>query len=89
MIITSVDIPLINLTVQGVEHDPITYYSTYPLLAGGPLPIYATSNDTTIPDDACDPLPDDTPDLSSLAVVVRRGTCTEVAYMRLPGLAFR
>ncbi len=40
--------------------------------------IYATSNDTTIVDDACDALPDDTPDLSPYVVVIRRGTCTFV-----------
>lgn len=45
----------------------------------GPLPIYATSNDTTIMDDACYPLPDNTPDLSDFVVIVRRGTCPFVS----------
>ena len=38
-------------------------------------PIYATSFNTTVADDACDPLPDDTPDLSGYIVLVRRGGC--------------
>ena len=42
------------------------------------LPIFATSNDTTVVDDACDPLPDGTPDLSGFLTVIRRGTCTFV-----------
>ncbi|KAI0358577.1 subtilisin-like protease [Trametes cingulata] len=71
-------IPLQNATVHGVAHDPITYFSTFPLPVNGTLPIFATSNDTTIVDDACNPLPDDTPDLSSFVVIVRRGTCTFV-----------
>ncbi|KAI0319168.1 pyrolysin [Amylostereum chailletii] len=71
-------VPLQKLTVQGVEHDPITYFATFPLPIPGSWPIYATSNDTTVANDACDALPDSTPDLSSFAVVVRRGSCTFV-----------
>ncbi|KAF8465937.1 peptidase S8/S53 domain-containing protein [Kalaharituber pfeilii] len=40
------------------------------------LPVYATSNDTAVLADACEPLPDNTPDLSDKLVLVRRGTCT-------------
>ncbi|KAH9892693.1 subtilisin-like protease [Cubamyces lactineus] len=71
-------IPLQNATVHGVQHDPITYFSTFPFPVNGTLPIFATSNDTTVVDDACDPLPDDTPDLSPFVVIIRRGTCTFV-----------
>ncbi|EMD33648.1 hypothetical protein CERSUDRAFT_159874 [Gelatoporia subvermispora B] len=79
--VASVDnivIPLQNVTVHGIQHDPITYFSTFPLPVNGTLPIFATSTDTTVVDDACDPLPDDTPDLSQFVVIVRRGTCTFV-----------
>ncbi|KAI0786658.1 pyrolysin [Abortiporus biennis] len=69
-------VPLQNLTVHGVQHDPITYYSTFPFPTNSTLPIYATSNDTNVLDDACDFLPDGTPDLSSFLVVVKRGNCT-------------
>ncbi|KAI0063549.1 pyrolysin [Artomyces pyxidatus] len=71
-------IMLQNATVQGVDYGGITYYDLFPLPIPGIWPIYATSNDTTIVDDACDALPDDTPDLSSFLTVVRRGTCTFV-----------
>ncbi|KAF9547696.1 subtilisin-like protease [Agrocybe pediades] len=71
-------IPLQNLTVQGVQHDPITYFDTFPLPVLGNFPIFATSNDTTVVDDACNPLPASTPDLSKFVVVVRRGTCSFV-----------
>ncbi|KAI1795577.1 subtilisin-like protease [Ganoderma leucocontextum] len=68
-------IPLQNLTVQGVTHDPITYFSALPLAVKDTLPLYATSKDATIVDDACNPLPDTTPDLSKYVVLVRRGSC--------------
>jgi hypothetical protein len=51
---------------------------TFPLPVVGTLPLYAISNDTTVVDDACNPLPASTPDLSGFAVLVRRGTCTFV-----------
>ncbi|KXN90796.1 Minor extracellular protease vpr [Leucoagaricus sp. SymC.cos] len=71
-------IPPQNATVNGVRHDPITYFDSLPLPVNGSLPIFATSNSTTVVDDACNPLPDDTPDLSDKLVVIRRGTCTFV-----------
>lgn len=71
-------VPLQNATVHGATHDPITYFSTLPFPFDGVLPVYATSNDTTIADDACNPLPDSTPDLSTKLVIVRRGTCSFV-----------
>lgn len=74
-------IPLQNATVHGVAHDPITYFATFPLPINGTLPVFATSNDTAVVDDACNALPDSTPDLSGSVVVVRRGTCT---FVRLP-----
>ncbi|KAF9028989.1 subtilisin-like protease [Hymenopellis radicata] len=71
-------IPLQNATVGGVTHDPITYFETFPFPINGTLPIFATSNDTTVADDACAPLDDSVPDLSGFVVIVRRGTCTFV-----------
>ncbi|KAF9010760.1 pyrolysin [Cyathus striatus] len=71
-------IPLQNATVEGVEHDPITYFSTFPFSEPGPFPIYALSNDTTIANDACSALPDSTPDLSNFVTIIRRGTCSFV-----------
>ncbi|CAL1706297.1 unnamed protein product [Somion occarium] len=74
-------IPLQNATVVGVTHDHITYFSTFPFPVNATLPIFATSTDPTVVDDACDPLPDDTPDLSGFLVIIRRGTCTFVQKM--------
>lgn len=37
--------------------------------------IYPLTLDTTVEDDACSPLPEDTPDLTGLVVLVRRGGC--------------
>ncbi|KAF7351933.1 Minor extracellular protease vpr [Mycena venus] len=52
---------------------------THPFL--GTLPLYVISNDTTVVDDACNPLPASTPDLSPFVVLVRRGTCTFVTKL--------
>ena len=38
------------------------------------LPLYATSLDSSVADDACNPLPDSTPDLSGYIVLVKRGS---------------
>ncbi|KAG5644690.1 hypothetical protein DXG03_007913 [Asterophora parasitica] len=76
--VASVDntvIPLQNATVGGVPHAPITYFQTFPLKVTETLPIYALTKDVTIPDDACSPLPPNTPDLSPYVVLVRRGSC--------------
>ncbi len=59
----------------GVQHDPITYFDTFPLPVKGTLPVFATSNSTAVPDDACSPLLETTPDLSNKVVLIRRGTC--------------
>ncbi|KAK2596794.1 hypothetical protein QQS21_006123 [Conoideocrella luteorostrata] len=40
------------------------------------MPVYATSLDTTIKDDACHPLRDDTHDLRKNIILIRRGNCT-------------
>lgn len=44
--------------------------------AGVTLPLWSVNYNTTDPANACDPLPDDTPDLAGYIVLVRRGTCT-------------
>lgn len=75
-------IPLQNLTVTGINHAPITYFDALPLPINNTLPIFATSTDTTVVDDACNPLPASTPDLSPFVVVVRRGTCTFVSEVK-------
>lgn len=66
------------LQAVGSDHAPIPYLSDgsiVPIAIAGEWPIYATSTDTTVVDDACNPLPDSTPDLSTFITVVRRGSC--------------
>ncbi|KAI0049851.1 subtilisin-like protease [Auriscalpium vulgare] len=63
-------------TVNGVDHDGIPYYQLWSLDIPGNFPIYATSTNTNISNDACNPLPDSTPDLSNFVTIVRRGTCS-------------
>ncbi|EJD50489.1 subtilisin-like protease [Auricularia subglabra TFB-10046 SS5] len=66
------------LQTVGADHAPIPYISDgsiVPVDITGEWPIYAISTDTSVPDDACNPLPDSTPDLSTFVTVVRRGSC--------------
>ncbi|KAG5965285.1 hypothetical protein E4U57_004296 [Claviceps arundinis] len=42
---------------------------------GVSMPLYATSLDSSVADDACKPLPDNTPDLSKYIILVRRVGC--------------
>ncbi|KAK0213189.1 pyrolysin [Desarmillaria ectypa] len=73
--VDNVVIPVQNVTVKGVDHSPIPYLVAVPFNVTGDLPIYATSTNTSITDDACSPLPSDTPDLSGYVVILHRGTC--------------
>lgn len=73
--------PLQTAIVHGATHDPIPYFELFPFNITTALPIFATSNDTTVVDDACNPLPPSVPDLSEFLVIVRRGTCTFVQKM--------
>ena len=54
---------------------PIPYFSLRPLDFTESLPVFAISK-TLVPNDACDPLPDSTPDLSGFTVLIRRGACS-------------
>jgi hypothetical protein len=54
---------------------PIPYFSLQPLNFTESLPVFAISKEL-VPDDACNPLPDSTPDLSGFTVLIRRGNCT-------------
>ncbi|KAG8749346.1 hypothetical protein FRC14_001487 [Serendipita sp. 396] len=56
-------------------YGPIVYTGFESFPVNGSWPIYAVSNVTTITNDACNPLPDSTPDLSPYVVIIRRGAC--------------
>ncbi|KID61032.1 subtilisin-like serine protease PR1C, partial [Metarhizium hybridum] len=62
-------------SVDGGKATDFLYVPGTPALQGVSMPLYATSLDTTIANDACTALPDNTPDLSKYIVLVRRGTC--------------
>ncbi|CAE7119808.1 unnamed protein product [Rhizoctonia solani] len=47
----------------------------FPVPAGHDLPVYATSHDPTTTNDACNPLPNNMPNLSKYLVLIRSGTC--------------
>ncbi|CAE6403377.1 unnamed protein product [Rhizoctonia solani] len=75
--IGSVDNTAVNLQNATVSNGrTIPYQSLEKLAIPDGLPIYATSQDPAIVDDACNPLPASTPDLSNYVVLIRRGTCT-------------
>ncbi|BGP02409.1 hypothetical protein JCM10021v2_006124 [Rhodotorula toruloides] len=88
MSIGSVDVEqLPAYPAQVIPFGSLPYLSSTPLDTSS-LPasrngyrLYFTSTTTTVPDDACNPLPDSTPDLSNLITVVRRGTCSFYSKM--------
>jgi subtilisin family serine protease len=63
----------------------ISFQDPRPLSIPAGLPLYATSSDITVTDDACNPLPPSTPDLSNRLVIIRRGTCS--MYIKLDNAA--
>ncbi|CCA68627.1 related to subtilisin-like serine protease [Serendipita indica DSM 11827] len=71
-------IPIQHAKVSG--HDDIVYYSLAPLNFTETLPVYPISK-TIVADDACKPLPADTPDLSKYVVLIRRGSCPFVTKL--------
>ncbi|KAL0952205.1 hypothetical protein HGRIS_008814 [Hohenbuehelia grisea] len=73
--VNNIDIAAHNVTVHGADHPPMPYVGLQPLNVTGELPIYVVSKDASVTDDACKPLPEDTPDLSGHIVIIRRGTC--------------
>ncbi|KAG8791007.1 hypothetical protein FRC12_010397 [Ceratobasidium sp. 428] len=72
----SVDNTIVNIQNATVSTGrQIPYYSFLPLNITDGLPMYATSTNTNATDDACNPLPDSTPNLANYVVLIRRGTC--------------
>ena len=66
---------MINATLSD-GHAAIPYFSLKPIPVTAALPVYATSTDITVPNDACNALPSSTPNLAGYVVVVRRGGCS-------------
>ncbi|KAH6906334.1 peptidase [Coprinopsis sp. MPI-PUGE-AT-0042] len=74
-------IPLQKARLTGANRDGVIYFSLAPLPIKDERPIYVLSEDITNPTDGCDPLPNNTPDLSKYVTIVRRGTCTFVTKL--------
>ncbi|KAJ6441546.1 subtilisin [Purpureocillium lavendulum] len=67
----------LTYTVDGGEDHMVGYTPGAPKdWANVTMPLWASSYDTSIANDACSPLPDGTPDLSDKVVLIRRGECT-------------
>lgn len=63
-------------TVDGGDKQTFGYTDATPNdWEGVSLPLWSVSDDIADPAAACEPLPDDTPDLSKYIVLIRRGTC--------------
>ncbi|KAK2595086.1 hypothetical protein QQS21_007217 [Conoideocrella luteorostrata] len=62
-------------SVDGGPKTDFLYTPGTPAAWGVSKPLYATNFDTAVANDACNPLPDNTPDLSQYIVLVRRGSC--------------
>ncbi|OAQ90479.1 subtilisin [Purpureocillium lilacinum] len=66
----------LTYTVDGGEDHIVGYTPGAPKnWSDVSLPLWADSYDTKKPNDACDPFPDNTPDLSDKIVLIRRGEC--------------
>ncbi|KAH7104321.1 subtilisin-like protein [Auriculariales sp. MPI-PUGE-AT-0066] len=67
----------ITTTIPGVGPIPYRWGTDFKPIDGAnvKLPVYATSRDSSITDDACNPLPANTPNLAGYATLVRRGSC--------------
>ncbi|OLL24968.1 Minor extracellular protease vpr, partial [Neolecta irregularis DAH-3] len=65
-----------TIMTRNTESFSIDYFSNTRLSVNEPLEFYATSYDAEVQEDACKPLPDDTPDLSNRIVLSHRGNCS-------------
>ncbi|EJU04161.1 subtilisin-like protease [Dacryopinax primogenitus] len=82
--------PLQNFTLSD-GYGPVPYYQAVAYAIDGPMKFYVTSFNTSNTTDACNPLPDDTPDLSNYVTLVRRGTCaflTKAANVEAKGAKY-
>ncbi|KAK0652464.1 peptidase S8/S53 domain-containing protein [Cercophora newfieldiana] len=61
-----------SYSVSGSSESPqFTWNAGNPAIPTISMPLWASSNDSSVEDDACSPLPPDTPDLSKYVVLVR------------------
>ncbi|OTB00257.1 hypothetical protein M426DRAFT_324409 [Hypoxylon sp. CI-4A] len=77
--VENTEIPLLlvsaSFAVDNATSEAFGWQAGNPEYANISLPLWAVSNNTDIEDDACNPLPDGTPDLSGYLVLVREANC--------------
>ncbi|KAL7622583.1 hypothetical protein AAE478_008091 [Parahypoxylon ruwenzoriense] len=77
--VENTEIPLLligaNFTVDNTTAEVFGWEAGNPAYTNVTLPLWAVTNNTEVEDDACSPLPDGTPDLSSYMVLIRQGNC--------------
>lgn len=74
-----------NSNASAPAEEPFGWEPGTPAFGNVSLPLYAVSNSTSVEDDACNPLPDGTPDLSEYVVLVRQGYCSD--YIKAQNIA--
>lgn len=79
--VENTQLPAINAVLSD-GHAPVPYFSLRPFPVTTSLPIYATSKDITVANDACNALPSSTPNLAGYVVVIRRGGCAIVDKLK-------
>ncbi|KAG6285369.1 hypothetical protein E4U46_005919 [Claviceps purpurea] len=76
----NIEVPLISYhssyTIDGGRKIDFLYTPGADVQWGVSMPLYSTSLDYHVGDDACQPLPANTPGLKNYLVLVRRGTCS-------------
>ncbi|SCZ96446.1 BZ3500_MvSof-1268-A1-R1_Chr8-2g10198 [Microbotryum saponariae] len=68
-------VPAYNMVFNTGGYPSMSVFSAKPLGVDHPMPLYITSTDLHVDNDACEPLPKSTPNLRNHVVAVRRGTC--------------
>ncbi|KDE03627.1 hypothetical protein MVLG_05877 [Microbotryum lychnidis-dioicae p1A1 Lamole] len=79
MSIASVDVtvvPAYNMIFKTGGYPAMSAFSAKPLGLDTALPIYFTSTDMSVTNDACLPLPKSTPNLRNFVVAMQRGICS-------------
>lgn len=74
-----VEVYRVQYSVDGGNNKDFTFAPGYPYSwnISEPLSLYATNLDPNSQNDACGPLPDNTPDLSDKIVLIHRGGCLD------------
>ncbi|KDE03626.1 hypothetical protein MVLG_05876 [Microbotryum lychnidis-dioicae p1A1 Lamole] len=84
-------VPAYNMVFNTRGYPSMSLFSARPLGVDHPMPLYITSTDLNVDNDACEPLPKSTSSLRNHVVGVRRGTCyssTELKKLAAKGARY-